>query len=47
MNNNYKDNYKNIVLKIVLTQVDGGVHPTTITTTTVANDIVGITFRVI
>ena len=35
---NETDNYKYIVLKIVLT-------PVTITTTTVANNIVGIPFR--
>lgn len=48
---NYKDNYeykyKYIVLEIILTQVDGGVHTTIITAMTVANDIVGITFTAV
>lgn len=38
---------KYIVLKIALTQVDGGVYTTNITITTVANDIVGTTYRAI
>lgn len=50
-NDNYNDNYiysyytMYKVLKIILTQVNGRDNTTTIKTTTVANDIVGITFR--
>lgn len=36
-NENRNNNCKYIILKIVQTQVDGGVHTTTITTATLAN----------
>lgn len=41
------NNYERLVLRIVLTQVDGVVRNTTITTTRVTFEIAGITFRAI
>ncbi len=35
-----------IVLKVITTEVDGGVQTTVITTMTVVNDILGVTSRV-
>ncbi len=44
---NYKDNDKNIVLKIVLILTNSRVHTTDITLKVQRNDIIGIAFRMI
>ena len=45
-NDNYTDNYKCVVLNVILIQVDG-IHTTSITVTIEENYIIGITFRAI
>lgn len=44
-NYNYKGKYKLIAFKIVLTQLDGGVHTIAITILSVMSDNIGITTR--